>query len=1101
MGIRYGLDVGTNSIGWSVLKYADKKNDPPILQDMGVRIFSDGREPAAEGRVGDPKNLRRRTMRLIRRNLERRKRRKKAMLHLLIQHKYMGEGKEAQERLKQMDPYKLRYEALRRMLTNEELSRIMLNLAARRGFKSNRKIPQQKADQLKEEKGLKGKIQILEKKLAKKTLGEYLYELKTQLNGKKGISIRFRPDSTEFYPSREMYEQEFNAIKSFQYKGHPTFPWDQAYRTIFFQRPLRAPERGKCTFYPDKYRGYSSLPGAHRFRITQEVNNLWYFDDQGKEVPLTREQRQQLYDLLDYKEELSFDQIRKYLGLYSKFNIEDERRTRLKGNPTAVMLGKLLKERWDTLSWEEQDALVEKLITETDETALLNYFETLDIPESTAQKLLNFDLPVGVGNLSSEFMRDCTRIMREQNCRYDEAVRKMGLHHSNLKPEPSFSELPYYGRVLPETTSFKKENGSTDEQKYGRIPNPTVHVVLNQLRKLINELIQTYGKPDEIALEVTRELKLSRKVKDAIRKIQTKNQKENKRIESDIRGILGPSYKLTALDRKKYILWEELGRNHLGHLCLYCGQPISAAQLFNGDAEIEHILPFSRTLDDSMSNLTVAHKHCNAKKGNQTPFEAFGNASGDYAWNLIIERIQNLPAPKKRKFSEHALEQYQATTDFIQRQLTDTAYISRIARKYLAHICPYDSIWFVPGSLTAIFRAQWGFNTILNASKQEYDKNRSDHRHHALDALVIGLTDRSLLQEAAKQNANPQKYRYGVMAPPCPLDRTRVLETLKHVLPSIRPDHRKTGQLLLETAYGYRNVVFEVPIQEIDLKTELESILDKDIRETLQHAKNKQEALKKISAEHPVVRIQRKVFIARKPLKNITMNEITKGFIVDPVIRKELTAFLQKKYKTLFKSSAAADSDDEKASKKVLETALTEFGEKTGIKTIRYVNKNQEGMFQPQNQKKWYQFGDIAFCDIWAIPEKKDTFRYEGVFISRLEWWLMEKGLRSYPRPSHPAAKKLMRLFKNDIITLEHPKGPVYCRIAGFSTTQNKVDIQPLFATSDIKSWMEDTNKAFIHPFWKPKSGQNHVSINAIFKEFQIHKTTLSILGKQRRRY
>jgi len=1025
------------------------------------------------------------------------------MLHLLIQSSYLEAGKETQDRLKKMDPYQLRYDALRRELTKEELSRIMLNLAARRGFKSNRKITPQKAEQLKEEKGLKGKIQTLEKRLSGKTLGEYLYELKVKLQGEKGRSIRFKPETSEFYPSREMYEQEFKAIKSIQLKIHPDFPWDQAFRTIFFQRPLRAPERGKCRFYTDKYRAYSCLPGSHRFRITQEVNNLWYFNEQGKEVPLERTQRQKLYELLEQKEELSFDQIRKVLNIDSKFNIEDERRTRLKGNSTGVTMSKIMKEKWNTLSWEDQDTLVEKIVTETNEDAVIQYFKSVGIPEKTTRQLLDIDFSVGVGSLSIEFMRDCTRIMREQNCRYDEAVRKLGLHHSDQRPEPSLSELPYYGQVLPETTSFKKENASTDEQRYGRIPNPTVHIVLNQLRKLINALINKYGKPNEIAIEVTRELKLSRKVKEAIRQIQTKNQKENKRIELKLKEIFGSSYRLTPIDRKKYILWEELGKNHLGHLCLYCGKPIGAAQLFNGEVEIEHILPFSRTLDDSMSNLTVAHKHCNAKKGNQTPFEAFGSASGPYAWNLIVERIQILPAQKKRKFSEHALEQYQKETDFIQRQLTDTAYISRIARKYLSYVCPFDSIWFVPGSLTGIFRAQWGFNTILNHSKQEYVKNRSDHRHHAIDALVIALTDRALLQKAAHQNANPYKYKYGVEAPPAPLDRAQIEEKLLHVLPSIRPDHRKTGQLLLETAYGYRNVVFEIPIQEIDLQTELDCIVDRTIREKLQKAENKREMMKNLATEHRLVRIVRKAFVARKPLKNLTMNEIAKGLIVDPCIRKALYSFLQQKYPTILNSNSNSDDvDSSKTSKKELETALRDFSERTGIRTIRYVNKNQEGLFQPQNQNKWYQYGDTAFCDIWAIPDKKGTFRYEGVFFNRLQWLLLEKNSKPYPRPSHPAAKKLMRLFKNDIIALEHSDGPVYCRIAGFSTTQNKFDIKPIFsATEDVKEWIEGTNTNFVHSYWKPKRGHYYVSINALFNAFRVHKTTLSILGASRYRY
>ena len=107
--------------------------------------------------------------------------------------------------------------------------------------------------------------------------------------------------------------------------------------------------------------------------------------------------------------------------------------------------------------------------------------------------------------------------------------------------------------------------------------------------------MQNTAPPDEIAIEVTRDLKLSRAARASLEKEQSQRQTENDRIRKSLQEIFkeASTYKPTAIDKKRYLLWEELGRNHVGNLCLYCGKPISASQLFNGEAEIEHILPFS----------------------------------------------------------------------------------------------------------------------------------------------------------------------------------------------------------------------------------------------------------------------------------------------------------------------------------------------------------------------------------------------------------------------------------------------------------------------------------------------------------------------------
>ena len=185
--------------------------------------------------------------------------------------------------------------------------------------------------------------------------------------------------------------------------------------------------------------------------------------------------------------------------------------------------------------------------------------------------------------------------------------------------------------------------------------------------------------------------------------------------------------------------------------------------------KIQHILPFSRTLWDSEHNKTVSHASCNKIKGNQTPFEAFENNPSGYNWNEILERVSHLKDPQKRKlFAEDAMANFEKDRGFIDRQLHDNAYLSKMALRYLRAVVEKDTnVWSVTGGMTKLLRDKWDIDSILKRKigdkeiahfglKDEqigtYKKNRYDHRHHALDACVIALIDRSMVQKISNLN-------------------------------------------------------------------------------------------------------------------------------------------------------------------------------------------------------------------------------------------------------------------------------------------------------------------------------------------------------------
>ena len=174
--------------------------------------------------------------------------------------------------------------------------------------------------------------------------------------------------------------------------------------------------------------------------------------------------------------------------------------------------------------------------------------------------------------------------------------------------------------------------------------------------------------------------------------------------------------------------------------------------MFNGEIEIEHLIPFSRSLDDSVSNKVVCFREANRDKGSRTPFEAFYEHP-NYNWDNIFDRTQELPKTKRWRFESDAIEKWNkfSEEDFTTRHLNDTRYISRLAKEYLENVCHFNKIDVVTGRLTALLRRYWGLESVLtsgfNENNQTNVKNRDDHRHHAVDAIVVGMTARSMIQK------------------------------------------------------------------------------------------------------------------------------------------------------------------------------------------------------------------------------------------------------------------------------------------------------------------------------------------------------------------
>jgi len=345
----------------------------------------------------------------------------------------------------------------------------------------------------------------------------------------------------------------------------------------------------------------------------------------------------------------------------------------------------------------------------------------------------------------------------------------------------------------------------SDEKRYGKIANPTVHIGLNQVRLVVNALIKRYGHPSEVIVEVARDLKQSKDQRDEESKRQTENQKRNKRLREDIARVLGISEeRVKRADIEKMILWEELNQKNVAdRQCPYSGVQISVTMLLSDEVEVEHILPFSQTLDDSLNNKTVALRQANRVKGNRTPWDAFGaqsTAGFDYAG--ILARAEQMPRGKRYRFGEDGYQRWlKDDAGFLPRALNDTRHMSKVAFEYMKLICPNTRV--IPGRMTAMLRAKFGLNDVLGLNGE---KNRNDHRHHAVDACVIAVTDQGLLQRFAKASASAREKQLNRLVENMPLPwesyRDHVRRAIDAIWVSHKPDHSHEGAMHNDTAYG-----------------------------------------------------------------------------------------------------------------------------------------------------------------------------------------------------------------------------------------------------------------------------------------------------------
>ena len=531
-----------------------------------------------------------------------------------------------------------------------------------------------------------------------------------------------------------------------------------------------------------------SSPLFQLCRIYEAVNNIRLTRPDGSPRDITPEERAKIVAHLQSSASLSFAALKKLLK--EKALIADQLTTKsgLKGNSTRVALASALQpypqyhhlldmeletrmmtvqltdeetgevtERevavvtdsyvrqplyrlWHILySIEERDAMCRALITQLG-------MKEEDLDGGLLDQLYRLDfVKPGYGNKSAKFI--CKLLPQlQQGLGYSEACTAVGYRHSNSPTSEEIAE-----RTLLEKIPLLQRN---------ELRQPLVEKILNQMINLVNALKAEYG-IDEVRVELARELKMSREERERMTRQNGERKKANDKVAEKIQkcGLFPTKSRI-----RKYRLWEEAGRQ-----CLYCGRSIDEKQCLNGDdMEVEHIIPKSVLYDDSYGNKTCACRRCNKEKGNRTALE-YIRAKG---WeDEYMERINERLKAKKISYSKYQRLRWlkeDIPSDFLERQLRLTQYISRQAMAILQQ--GIRRVSASEGGVTARLRSLWGYGKILHTlNLDRYDSmgetervsregeateelritnwsKRMDHRHHAIDALVVACTRQSYIQ-------------------------------------------------------------------------------------------------------------------------------------------------------------------------------------------------------------------------------------------------------------------------------------------------------------------------------------------------------------------
>ena len=636
-----GLDIGTSSVGWAVLDL-DKKR----IHDLGVRIFERPEDPQNGDSLAKP----RRDARSSRRRLKRRRQRLNHLKQFFVDQNILTKNQVEEvlnykSNFNKLDVYALRAKALTEELSPEELLKVLYQIAKRRGFKSNRKVVEESD---KEGGRVTSALKTNEKFLADNnyaTVGDALSRDEKFAPHKRNK----RDDYTNSF-ARDDFLHELEAIiktqQNYILKNVPEqtiseliYGIDDGQVTnvsaIMYQRPFMTKELiekmvGNCTFEKDEKRAPKASYSFEVFRLASDLSHLVFIPrDASKrqakrdnlEVRLSPEQISKVIDVAKSQKSLTYKKVRSTAGISEDYVPKDVRGKKKEGDEfgedntfgglkaySDVRLAlKDLPEDWTKIDNESAiNQIAYILTTQKADEGIRAELDSLPLSDKAKKAIVkikptNFK---AFGHLSIKALQKITPHILE-GMTYDKAC-----------------EAADY--------DFKKQSASLEQ-----ITNPVVKRAIAQTLKVVRAIERKYGKPYFIKVETARDLAKNFKDRKAIENENKENQGRNQSIIQTLNenGIVTPT--------GQQIIKVKLYREQNG-ICLYSGKSIDFETMLHDDNayQVDHIVPFSRSNNDGMTNKVMVLTEENQKKGNQTPFEYFG--ADEKRWKEFVARVESI---------------------------------------------------------------------------------------------------------------------------------------------------------------------------------------------------------------------------------------------------------------------------------------------------------------------------------------------------------------------------------------------------------------------------------------------------------------------------
>ncbi|MCL2566116.1 MAG: type II CRISPR RNA-guided endonuclease Cas9 [Defluviitaleaceae bacterium] len=743
-----GLDIGIASVGFAVMEL-DHEDLPSKIIRIGSRVFDVAENPKDGASLAEP----RREARSMRRRLRRKSHRKARIRNLIL-----GQNILSQDALDSLFNsidlciYQLRAEALDRIITNEELARILIHLSQRRGFKSNRK-----AEDAKKEGALLKAIAANEAIMKEKnyrTVGELFYRDEAYSKTKRNKGENYQNTIT-----RDMIEVEARTVFLHQRDLGNTVcseSLEEEYLKIllsqrsFDEGPGKLSDGtpnpyakgiegmvGECTFEKDEPRAPKASYSFERFELLQKVNHI-RLDIDGKTVPLTVEQRHKLIELahstfaptyarirkeLTIPENARFNSIRKYENDVDAAEKAEKFNCLKNFHEMRKTLDKVSKGRIASISTEKRNEIGRIFSLYKSEDKIRDAFAAtnIDIEPLDVETLINnLDSFSKFGHLSVKALDKIIPFL-EEGLNYNEACEKAGYDFKGMSSDGASTLI-----------SLEKLAESTENTITSNVAKRTI----SQCAKVINAIIREMDRvsPVYINIELAREMSKPHKERVKDDKDNRENSAYNERIKNELSetdGLLNPK----GLDIVRLKLWKQQdGR------CAYSNTSIPRERLFQpGGADIDHIVPYSISFDDTYNNKVLVQVHENRQKGDRLPLQYLtGKRRDDF-----IVWVENSTLRKEKK---DRLLKAEITEDdrnrFKERNLQDTKTISSFMYRYLSEyleFAPSENrvrrVTAVNGRVTSMLRSRWGLNKV----REDGDM------HHAFDAAVIACTTQGMI--------------------------------------------------------------------------------------------------------------------------------------------------------------------------------------------------------------------------------------------------------------------------------------------------------------------------------------------------------------------